>query len=86
MRDGFGLGGAAQDILLVAEVPFVDHLEPFVELINQRYPRRDVHVHDFRVGKIVQVLDQGPQGVAVRDDKHPFFSGHILFDCLVKVG
>jgi len=39
-----------------------------VQLVDQRDPRGDVHVHDFGVAHAVEVLDQGAEAVAVGDD------------------
>mmetsp|Transcript_62039 Transcript_62039/g.146951 ORF Transcript_62039/g.146951 Transcript_62039/m.146951 type:complete len:261 (+) Transcript_62039:2422-3204(+) len=63
---GGGLGGGFG----VAEVIALDRLEVGVELVDQRDAVGDVDPDDGVVGDAVEVLDQGPDAVAVGRDQH----------------
>ena len=56
------------------------------ELVDPRDAGRDIHLRDLVVRNRVQVLDQGPQGVAVRDDQHAAARPQIRHDRVVPVG
>ena len=52
-----------------------------VEAVDQRHPGRDVQGRDVLVGDAVEVLDEGAQGVAVRDDQHRATGAQVLGSC-----
>ena len=63
--DGVHGGG---DGFLVAEVIALDGLEVGVEFVDERDAGGDVEFQDLLLGEVVEMFDEGSEGVAVRGD------------------
>ncbi len=57
-------------LLRIAQVFVTNRSQLGIQFIQNRYPGRDVEVHDVVIADIVEVLHQGPQAVAVSGDEH----------------
>src|SRR6202008_2724192 len=64
-----GLGGGG-DRLRVTEIAAGARCEVRVELVEQRYTRRDVELHDLALAHLIEHLHHGAQAVTVRHDEH----------------
>src|SRR5271165_3477453 len=82
--DGFDRvpGGVRVEVLTAQGIRA--HVRP--ELVDQRDAGGDVQVGDLVVGDGVEVLDQRPQRVAVRDDEHASVGQQVRHDGVVPVG
>ena len=58
------------DRLLIGQVVVLDRLQVGVQLVDQWDSSWDVQLDDLVVRHLVQVLDQGSDGVSVSSDQH----------------
>ena len=63
-------GHGSFDRLFVAEVVVLDRLQVVVHLIYKRLARGNIGLDDVAVRHVVEVFDERPQAVAMRDDNH----------------
>ena len=85
---------SGSDVLLVAEVAagersdgvlLRDRQELLVELVHQRHRRGDVQLGDHVLGDVVEVLDEGAEGVPVGRDEHVLAGQDLRSDVVLPV-
>src|ERR1700722_2581578 len=82
---GHGRGRLGGGLRVQVPAARLDRAEGRVQLVDQRDAGRDVELRDLRVPDAVQILDQGAQRVAVRDDQHRLAAGQGRDDRVLPV-
>jgi len=70
----------------VTELPVLDEVQLVVEPEPPRNPRGHLQSDDLVVGDVLQVLDEGPDRVAVRHDEDPGERAQVPRDGVLPVG